>query len=221
MRSFFHILKRLWSGEKFSHEGRHWKFKDVYLQIQPRQKSIPIYFAANSPKMLEMTGRYADGWIPLGLTPELYKKRLGVVRKAAVGAGRNPDEVDPGLYVGVCLTDSPEKASAMMGLYKTLLIPQILAEAGYEVEFPEKFKNYSHVDWQPTLEYMNTLMEYGKYVPDETLKDFFILGNFDECTEKVHEFIGAGVKHFVMEVVAEDYGGMVRDFGQQVLSGFR
>ena len=58
-------------------------------------------------------------------------------------------------------------------------------------------------------------------VPDEALKDLFILGNSEECAEKVHEFVKAGVKHFVMEVVAEDYGGMVRDFGQKVLSGFR
>ena len=221
LEEYVHILKGLWSGERFSHDGRLWKFKDVLLQIQPQQKSIPIYFAANSPRMLGLTGRYADGWVPLGLTPEMYKRRLGVVREAAVKAGRSPDEVDPGLYVGVCLTDSSEKASAMMGIYKTLLTPPVLAEAGYDVEFPERFKNYSHIDWQPTPEYLNTLGEYGKLVPDETLKDFFILGNSNECAEKVHEFVKAGVKHFVMEVVAEDYGGMVRDFGQQVLSGFR
>jgi len=221
LEEYFHILKMLWSGEKFSHEGRFWKFKDAFLQIQPRQKSIPIYFAANGPKMLGLTGRYADGWVPLGLTPEMYKKRLVVVREAAVKAGRNPDEVDPGLFVGVCLTSSSEKALAMMRARARLLTPQNLSEAGYDVEFPEKFKNYSPIDWQPTPEYLNTLGEYVRYVPEEALKDFFILGNSEECTEKVHEFIKAGVKHFVMQVVAEDYGGMVEDLGQQVLSSFR
>jgi alkanesulfonate monooxygenase SsuD/methylene tetrahydromethanopterin reductase-like flavin-dependent oxidoreductase (luciferase family) len=220
LEEYFQILKGLWGCEKFSHEGKHWSFKNAFLQIKPRQESIPIYFAANSPRTLGLTGKYADGWVPTGLTPSMYRKRLNVVREAARKAGRNPDDIDAGLYLGVCLADSAEKAKAMLGLYKTLLSPGTLAEAGYKIDFPEELREYSYVDWKPNPEYMNTLVEYMKFVPDEALSDFFVLGTADDCAEKIDEFIEAGVKHFVMDAVAEDYSKFVRDFGQ-VLSAVR
>jgi alkanesulfonate monooxygenase SsuD/methylene tetrahydromethanopterin reductase-like flavin-dependent oxidoreductase (luciferase family) len=46
------IMRRLWAGEKFSYDGEFWKFKNVFLQIKPIQSKVPIYFAANSPRMM-------------------------------------------------------------------------------------------------------------------------------------------------------------------------
>src|SRR5215510_8057573 len=50
---------------------------------------IPIYFAANGPKALELTGEVADGWITTLSAPESFQKNFAVVQKGAVKAGRS------------------------------------------------------------------------------------------------------------------------------------
>ena len=79
---------RLWSGEIFGHDGEFWWFEHTFLQIKPIKDRVPIYFAANSPQMTRLTGEMADSWLPLGLTPEMYKKHLKVIRESAKKAGR-------------------------------------------------------------------------------------------------------------------------------------
>lgn len=221
MEEYSKIMKGLWSGEKISHVGKHWSFEDAFLQITPRRESIPIYFAANSPRTLRLTGQYADGWIPTALTPEIYRKRLRVIREAAEEAGRGADAIDAGLYVAICLTDTTERAKSMMGFWKTLLSPSNLLEAGYDIGFPEKLKTYSYVGWEPTPEYMSMLNEYCSYVPDEALNDFFIIGTAGDCRRKVEEFIDAGVKHFIMEPEAESHVGIVEEFGRRIVSNYK
>ncbi len=62
----------------------------------------PIWIGASGPRMLEIAGRYADGWWPTGAwTPEDYAEKLGAVRASAERAGRDPMAITPVLHPGV------------------------------------------------------------------------------------------------------------------------
>ena len=51
------------------------------------RSSVPeIWVAAQRPRMLRLTGRYADGWLPLPSRPEEYAEQLAVIRRALIAA---------------------------------------------------------------------------------------------------------------------------------------
>lgn len=211
------IIRKLWAGERFSYDGNFWQFNDAFLQIKPYNESIPIYFASNRPRMIKLTGKYADGWIPLGLTPKMYRKRVSILKNAAASSGRSLTDIDTGLYVGMCMSDNPEEL-ALVDAWKGILVPEVLMEAGYDI--PEKLRSYHYLDWKPDAEYMNEIIEYSSHVPSEALKDFYIIGKVDECIEKVDDFIKSGVRHFVIEFMALNHERMAKEFQDKVLSHF-
>jgi len=77
-----------------------------------------------------------------------------------------------------------------------------------------------YTDWKPTNEYMELLADYGKRVPDEAVMEFCIGGTPEECIDKIKEFVGAGVQHFVFEIVGPDHRGMVERIGKEITPCF-
>jgi len=193
------IMRRLWAGERFDYEGEFWKLRDAFLQVKPLHSKIPTYFAANSPRMLRLTGETADGWLPLFLSPELYKKRLNLINEAAGKAGRSLDDIDTGLYVSTSIADKAEDAYRQIDSLKSWIPPELLKEAGYGVELPEEFSSMSYVNWLPTNEWKEKISRYGKLVPREAVIEFNIAGTTQDCINKIEEFVKAGVKHFLLE----------------------
>ena len=67
---------------------------------------IPIWIGAYKPRMLRLTGRVGDGWLPslAYLKPEDLANSNQVIDEAAVGAGRDPREVRRLLNIGADLS---------------------------------------------------------------------------------------------------------------------
>ena len=57
------------------------------------EHGIPdIWVASMKPRSLKLTGRYAEGWMPIGTTPEAYEESFAIVNQAADEAGRPAPE---------------------------------------------------------------------------------------------------------------------------------
>ena len=97
------ILRSFWSGE------RSVRFEGVHYQVvgahpgPPPAHPVRIYVGAYGPRMLRLTGRLADGWLPsLGehyLHPEDAAKGHAAIDEAARAAGRDPTEIERALNV--------------------------------------------------------------------------------------------------------------------------
>ncbi len=92
------VIRLLWGAEgPVDFEGRFFSLRRGVLGLSLfGLNPPPIWTAAHGPRMLELTGRQADGWLPTKLTPQEYGASLAVIRKAAAGAGRDPDAITPG-----------------------------------------------------------------------------------------------------------------------------
>ena len=89
------VIRLAWSGEeKVSFEGTHYRL-DRYEPGPPPAHRIEIWLGAYRPRMLRLTGRLADGWIPsFGyLKPDQLPEAQARVDEAATGAGRDPESV--------------------------------------------------------------------------------------------------------------------------------
>ena len=84
------VIRLMWSGERGARfAGKHYQLAGVHTGPQPAH-DIGIWIGATGPKMLDLIGREADGWIPSSsyVTPEQLPALQQIIDEAAEGAGR-------------------------------------------------------------------------------------------------------------------------------------
>jgi alkanesulfonate monooxygenase SsuD/methylene tetrahydromethanopterin reductase-like flavin-dependent oxidoreductase (luciferase family) len=89
------ILRACWSGERtVDFDGEHYRVKGFHPGPPPAHP-IEIWVGAYKPRMLRLTGRLADGWLPSQgyMPPEQAAEARKVIDEAATKAGRDPSEV--------------------------------------------------------------------------------------------------------------------------------
>ena len=126
------VITLLWSTEgPVDFDGAFFRLRHARLDAELYDgRPPPIWIGANGPRMLEITGRYADGWWPTGSDgPEEYAAKLMAVRRAADIAGRDPLAIVPAKMV-VCLIGEPDEIRDMLRkpLVKSLAL-QLTAES--------------------------------------------------------------------------------------------
>lgn len=216
------IMRKLWSGEVFTYEGRFWKLKDAFLQINPVKGKVPIYFGANSPRTLRLTGEMAEGWLSIPLSPGLYKKRLELVKEGANKSGRSLDSIDTGVYLYTSITEKAEDAYKQLDAMKAQVIPspEILAEAGYNIDLPQDLRSISYFKASPDPEWLEKFLKYGELIPKEAAIEFSIAGTIEECIDKIDEYIKAGVKHFLLINIGPDPRRVVELYSREIIPRF-
>lgn len=83
------IIRGLFSGKTFKHNGPHFHVESARLWTLP-QTPPPIYIATSGPINSERTGRIADGIITVGAPDEKIKTLLARFEKGAREAGKDP-----------------------------------------------------------------------------------------------------------------------------------
>jgi alkanesulfonate monooxygenase SsuD/methylene tetrahydromethanopterin reductase-like flavin-dependent oxidoreductase (luciferase family) len=89
------IIRAAWAGEHgVTFEGAHYSVRGWHPGPPPAH-AIGIWLGAYGPRMLRITGRLADGWVPsLGyMGPDALVEARKVVDEAAEKTGRDPAEV--------------------------------------------------------------------------------------------------------------------------------
>ena len=78
------VLRKLWSGEKVSHQGRFYAFPEVQQLPTPLQPGgPPIWCGGRSDAALERAGGLANGYLSYVVTPEMYRTAITKITAAA------------------------------------------------------------------------------------------------------------------------------------------
>ncbi len=105
------VIRLLWESEgPVDFSGEFYQLAHARLDTEPCEgRYPPIWIGAVGPRMLKITGRYADGWWPAGVfSPEDYAEKLQFIRTAADQAGRDPMAIVPAL-LNFCLLNLTTK----------------------------------------------------------------------------------------------------------------
>jgi alkanesulfonate monooxygenase SsuD/methylene tetrahydromethanopterin reductase-like flavin-dependent oxidoreductase (luciferase family) len=96
-----HVIRRLWSENDVSHSGTFTRFEHVTLEPKPIQSGgVPIWLASNDVEPgLRRVARLGDGWLNNIKSPETYRACWKKIRSYAAEANRDPDSIEPGLYL--------------------------------------------------------------------------------------------------------------------------
>ena len=108
------LLRKLWTEDNVSFDGRFTVLDGVTLQPKPAQPGgPPLWIAGRSQAAIRRAGRLGDGYLPYLFSPERFRDSLAQVRQVAEEAGRDPAAIEGALYQFICLTDSYEEAKGI------------------------------------------------------------------------------------------------------------
>ena len=108
------VMKRLWTEEHVSHDGRFFKFEDVTLLPQPVQKPYPpIWVSGRSDAAMRRAALQGDGWYPYLFTVRRLRRSNEAIREIAAEAGRDLTGFHWGLNQPTSIMEDPERAFAL------------------------------------------------------------------------------------------------------------
>ena len=103
------IIQKLFSGKDVRHRGTYFQMNKVRMWTLP-ERPVPIYVAATGPQTLRWAGKFCDGLITPGASPEKLKGVLENFAQGARAAGKNPDTLPKLLQLHVSWAESDEEA---------------------------------------------------------------------------------------------------------------
>ena len=115
------ILRRLWTEDHVSHQGRFYQFRDLTLEPKPVQKPCPPIWIATNPKpeltpphvmdrALQRVGLMADGWMTDNTPVARFQERWDLIRHVAREAGRPTESMESALHLMVNVNDDRSAA---------------------------------------------------------------------------------------------------------------
>ncbi|HEX7852754.1 MAG TPA: LLM class flavin-dependent oxidoreductase [Sphingobium sp.] len=203
------VIRLLWESEApVDFEGRFYTLHHARMDTELYDgKCPPIWIGAGGPRMLEITGRFADGWWPAGAwSPEDYAQKLGVVRASAERAGRDPMAITPA-FIQMCLIgDDAELAEILAAPLVKAIVLQIssteLAKFGHVHPMGEGWRGF--VDIDPHVLTRERFLAFCEQVTPEMILDLIPHGTPHQVARIVKSFCEAGLR--VPKIM--DYGGM-------------
>jgi probable F420-dependent oxidoreductase len=86
------VVRRAWSGRRFSFEGRTLRYDRVKVTPPPaRPEGPPIVLGGYARRAVERAGRLGDGYVTDETGPDELRENLGLADAAAKAVGRDPD----------------------------------------------------------------------------------------------------------------------------------
>ena len=204
------VIRLLWETDgPVDFQGRTYALNHARLDTEPYDgQPPPIWIGASGPRMLDIAGRYADGWWPAGAwTPEHYAEMLSVVRASADRAGRDPVAITP-CFIQVCLIGKDDAALSDIlraPLVKAFLL-QVSAETlrgfGFEHPMGEDWRGFHDID--PAMLTRERIVDFLAKVRPEMLLAVVPHGTPKEVAKIIKTFVDAGLR--VPKIL--DYGAM-------------
>jgi len=198
------ILRRCWSGERFSFRGAHYTLEDVQILPRPFQRpSPPLWIGASVPAAARRAGLLADGFVGTPSTDLKSAMRLvDAYRAAATTAGRAPHVV---MMRDAWVAETRAEAEAVYG--------------------PEVMQAYQYY-WKHRLAEFREIPADMAFTLENLSPDRLIVGDPETCIREFHRWQDAtGADYFLLRLRHAHSGGPPHDpimraielFGEKVL----
>ena len=119
------LVKKIWSGEDVSFEGRYYHVKNLQMKLRPKQRGgPPIFLGGTKNVSIKRIGKLADGWMPLEISPAEYDSTFEKI----ISSQRPPVRpLEKALYITLNISETRESAKKEA---------QIFVETYYNAKFP-------------------------------------------------------------------------------------
>lgn len=158
--------------------------------LHPCKGKVPIYIAASGPKMLELSGRIADGVIILvGVADEYIAHAREKIAAGAKAAGRKLEDIKLVLWVPCAVSESaPAKDAVKAHVARVVAhpLPYVLDPNEQKVlaEIRKTYDYYHHMDQQAN---------HAEVIPDWLVDRFAVAGTVAECRAHIERIKKTGI----------------------------
>jgi len=188
------ILRRLLNMERVSFEGEFHQVHEIELDVvhgRREPRNVPIYIGATGGKMIEMTGRIADGIVMNYCVPVEYNDvAIEQLEKGLKISGRKLEDFDrPQLIVCSVDEDHDVAIDSTRELLTQYLAqqPHIAKASGVSMDVVEKIQ--AILGWPATHEQIQAAKHL---VPEDLIHRITASGTPSEAKQKVQEYIDHG-----------------------------
>lgn len=202
MRETITVIKQACAGEKVSFQGDAVRIpldgnsKPMRLSI-PANADIPIYIASMSPKMLELTGQVADGWLGTSFVPEGSAAYFDHLDAGLAAAGRARDDIDVCQGAEIAFFDDEEAVSRHVAGRKLELAFSIGGMGSAKTNFYNAA--YARQGWSEVTEEIRARWQSGDreaavaLVSDEMVLATTLIGTPDMVRRRLQVWSDVGV----------------------------
>jgi len=198
------IIRLLWSSpEPVSFDGQFWELRDAVLGLDaaPGMPRPPIWLAAHGPRMRRLTGRAADGWLPIKMPPQVYAEHLADIRAVAAVAARPPELVVPACWGFTVIHDDPHEVERLAAhpLVKGVCL-MFGADSFQHHGLPHPLGSVrgGFQDYIPTRLGREEALAATEGVPAEVVRDHLFVGTPDDILAQLRALEAVGVQHAVL-----------------------
>ncbi|HEV8352972.1 MAG TPA: LLM class flavin-dependent oxidoreductase [bacterium] len=183
------ILRRLWTEDRVTHQGRYYRFEGVHIEPRPVQQPCPPVWIASSPNpaligeprfhhALERVARLADGWMTALLRPEEFAQRWRIIQDLAVDAGRDPETLTSAQHIMLNINDDERTARTEA---------KVFLDTYYDADFSEEELSRWGIFGSPQrcADALQDFINAGCQVPIVRLASWNPLGQLAVCVEAV------------------------------------
>lgn len=182
-------IRRLCLGEEVLGED------GAPYRLVTAQGPIPIFVAANQPRMLRLSGRVADGVILMGgANKEFTAWQIEHVRQGAEEAGRRLQDIKLHLWAAIAVSDDLEQASDDVSHWVASQAetfsqwrkrPDFLRP--FEADFERAAKAYNR------LEHMSQHAGHKEVVSPELVDYLAFVGPSEKCLKRIQDLASLGL----------------------------
>jgi 5,10-methylenetetrahydromethanopterin reductase len=185
--------------------------------LHPCKGRVPIYIAASGPKMLELSGRIADGIIVLvGVAGEYIANAKEKIAAGAKAVGRKLEDINLVLWVPCAVSDnSPAKDAVKAHVARVVAhpLPYVLDPNEQKVleEIRKTYDYYHHMDQQAN---------HAEVIPDWLVDKFAIAGTVAQCRAQIERIKKTGIQQIAIipySCPGEDREATLRGFAKAML----
>ena len=198
-----HAMRMLMdTDEPVTWSGEHIALADAVLHLPPYGDTPPpIWTAAHGPRMLGITGRYADGWLPTKMSPTEYGESLERIRSSGAEAGRDLASFTPGM-LGYILVGPDEEAvermtrQALVRFLCVLLPSQVYRKLGFTP--PLEGSGSGFHDFIPSRVSRAEAERIVDAIDPSVVRYYAFCGTPETIVEELKPYHANGLRHLIL-----------------------
>lgn len=206
-------IRGFFSGKKVSQQGKRVSINGAKLAF--KTGNIPIYLGAQGPKMLELSGKIADGVLINASHPKDFEFAIKQITKGAKEAGRDPKDVDVGAYACFSIDKKEEKAKNEAKIVVAFIVAgspdTVLERHNIDVSAKKAIGDAIAKGDFPGL---------GTLVTEDMIDAFSICGTPDDCKTKIEELQKIGVTQVIAgSPIGPNKEKAIKLIGKEIIGG--
>jgi coenzyme F420-dependent glucose-6-phosphate dehydrogenase len=190
-------MRKLWTEEWVDFKGKYYRLKQAKLYVKPTTP-VPIYVASFGPKVAEIAGKYADGYITTLVSEDhLHNVLFPAVERGAKQMGRDPSKIERTIELGLGYDKDYTKALKKVRFWTGTM-------------FPAAFK-YGMAD-------PREIEAMGNLVGDEQVAKSFAIGTkAEDFISRIEKLGKLGFSHIYLQSNSPDEKAFIELCAKEIL----